>query len=72
MKCPFNCENKNDIPELNDADEHLVVVINKTGHIHTHGPFANEYVMNKIVNTLLVEMRKNGITFTLLGNQDKD
>lgn len=62
MKCPFNCENKNDMPEFDTAVEHLVMVMNRQGHIHVHGPIDSEWVIRKFFEALVNEAKKNGIT----------
>ena len=72
MICPFNCKNKNNIPELDNAAEHLVIVANASGHIHIHGPFKNEYVIKKMTDILITEMRKRGIDYIPAANQDKE
>jgi len=65
MKCPFyKCGCKNDIPEFDNAVEHLVIVFNPNGHTHIHGPFDNKYAIAKMADAMITEMQKNGIDYT--------
>ena len=72
MKCPFDCENKEDNPFFDEAAEHLVIVMDVKGHTHIHGPFANEYVIKKFADALVTEMRKHNINYVPVAKQDKE
>jgi len=72
MKCPFNCNNKEDIPAFDEAVEHLIIVFNSKGHTHIHGPFGNDYALKKMADALVTEMRKNGINYIPVAKQDKE
>lgn len=72
MKCPFKCVNKDDIPFLDNPVEHLIITVNKDSHIHIHGPFGNEFVIAKMADAFWTEMRKNGINYIPVVQQDKE
>jgi hypothetical protein len=72
MKCPFNCGNKADVPEFDNAVEHLIVVFNPNGHTHIHGPFDNKYAVTKMADAMIIEMRKNGIDYNPPAAPDKE
>jgi len=72
MICPFNCGNKEDISAFDSAVEHLVIVFDAGGHTHVHGPFSNEYAIRKMADALVTEMRKNGIDYIPVAQQDKE
>ncbi len=56
MKCPFNCGNKDENTNFDKPTEHLVILMNATGHIHVHGPFKNEFAIRKFAEALIAEM----------------
>lgn len=72
MRCPFNCGSKESIPEFDNAVEHLVIVFEAKGHTHVHGPFDNEYAIRKMADALITEMRKKGINYIPVIQQDKE
>ena len=72
MRCPFNCDNKDNNPFFDTAIEHLVIVFDAKGHTHIHGPFGNEYAIRKMADALVTEMRKNGINYIPVAQQDKE
>ena len=72
MKCPFDCVNKDNIPEFDTAVEHLVIVFDSKAKIHVHGPFDNEYAIRKMADALITEMRKSGITYIPAAQHDAE
>ena len=72
MICPFNCENKEDNKFFDTATEHLIIVMDVKGHVHCHGPFANEYVIRKFADAIVTEMRKHNIDYISVAKQDKE
>ena len=73
MKCPFkDCGNKEDNTFFDTAVEHLIIVMNAKGHTHIHGPFDNEFVIRKMADALITELRKNGINYVPQPQQDKE
>lgn len=65
MKCPFNnCENEDDILHFDDPMAHLIIVVNAKGHTHIHGPFDDEFLLRKMADALIAEMKKAGIDWT--------
>lgn len=49
MKCPF-CSKENDLPiVIDDIDEHLIVIINKEGKAHVHGPVDDADKMKNLI-----------------------
>lgn len=50
-KCEY-C--KNGIP-------HMIVVMSKSGNIHVHAPFSNDFLMSKFSEAIITEQKKNKI-----------
>jgi len=66
MKCPFyNCDNQEDNINFDEPAAHLIITIGALGHTHIHGPFEDEFILKKMADVLINEMRKNGIDYTL-------
>ncbi len=70
--CPFCPENSEKNINFVKPVEHLVIVFNTEGHTHIHGPFGNEYAIKKMADALITEMRKNGINYIPVAQQDKE
>ena len=65
MKCQLCISEEaraKDRPNFDDAEEHLIIT-KKGSHYHIHGPVKDEYVMRKMIQSLLAEMEKNGMPY---------
>lgn len=66
MKCPFpSCEDMPDNPEFDDPIAHLIITVGTLGHTHVHGPFDQEFIIKRMVDSLMAELFKQGIRYTL-------
>lgn len=66
MKCPFyNCDNSEDISYFDEPAAHLIITVGALGHTHIHGPFEDTFLLKKMADALINEMRKNGIEYIL-------
>lgn len=72
MKCPFCSTGSENNTNFDVSVEHLIITFNAKGHTHVHGPFGNEYAIKKMADALITEMRKNGINYIPVAQQDKE
>lgn len=63
MECPF-CEDPEDIEhwDRDDIVDHLVITVDSTGHVHTHGPTDSERMefFKKILDGYCKKITKKG------------
>ena len=65
MKCPFyNCDSREDNPHFDDPAAHLIITVGPLGHTHIHGPFEDAFMVKKMADALIQEIRGNGIEYT--------
>lgn len=72
MKCPFCPKGTENNTNFDVSVEHLIITFNAQGHTHIHAPFGNEYAIRKMADALVTEMRKNGIIYVPVAQQDKE
>ena len=71
MKCPFfNCDNKEDNVNFDEPAAHVLITVGALGHIHIHAPFDDKFIMRRIVQALIDEMKIHGIEY-YTGKKDK-
>lgn len=72
MKCPFyNCDNEEDNINFDEPAAHLIITVGSLGHTHIHGPFEDTFILKKMADALINEMRKNGIEYNLPTEQSR-
>lgn len=69
MKCPFyGCEDQEDNPHFDEPAAHLIITVGVLGHTHIHGPFDNMFMLKKMADALIFQIRQHGLDYQLPDN----